>query len=283
MILLFWLLTVAWLFERDLWPQLRPGEPPPFVINLADEAQRNAPPLYWNVFRNGKKIGRAKTSIRYHEPDDSFEMQGQMVQLDLGLVVIKNLSSMYRVTRGGQLREISADLALAFGSQKLPVEIQAHVDGPVRDQRFHPRCRLDSPFGAKEIDMDPIEIRGNGSVLNPLHPVKRVLGLRLGQRWQMTVVDPLGDVVATVLGTNPSDRSLMAEVLGQTRPLLWDGEEWPCLVIDYRGNDRTARTWVRESDGAVLRQEATTGGEELIMERDWLHALPPNFQPARFE
>jgi len=51
--------------------------------------------------------------------------------------------------------------------------------------------------------------------------------------------------------------------------LFWDGQDVPCLVIKYTGDgDVNARTWVRESDGLVLRQEARQGGDLLSLERD---------------
>jgi hypothetical protein len=269
-ILLFWAVTTGWFFERDLWPRLRPGEPPPFSINLADEAQRNAPAIYWTVFCGEQEIGKAKTWIKYHEPDDTFELHSQIFQLRLGgLITVKSVAGMYRITRDGELRAISADLSLAIRIPNGETSIRAYVDGPVQEHRFTPRCQIESPLGNKEVELDSVEICAHGSVLNPLHPVNRVMGLRRGQRWRMPLVDPLTDAASAVLGKSSNVRILDAEVLRETKWLFWDGEDRPCLVIDYRGDAMSAQTWVRANDGTVLRQVATVQGEQLIMERDW--------------
>jgi hypothetical protein len=39
-------------------------------------------------------------------------------------------------------------------------------------------------------------------------------------------------------------------------------------VIDYRAGDLTARTWVRQSDGLVLQQEAMFLGDRLVLKRN---------------
>ena len=40
-ILFFWVATTGWLFYKELWPHLRSGQPPPYTIDLADEARRD--------------------------------------------------------------------------------------------------------------------------------------------------------------------------------------------------------------------------------------------------
>ena len=37
---------------------------------------------------------------------------------------------------------------------------------------------------------------------------------------------------------------------------------------DWHGEEFTARTWVRQSDGIVLRQEAIFQGQTLVLERE---------------
>jgi hypothetical protein len=46
------------------------------------------------------------------------------------------------------------------------------------------------------------------------------------------------------------------------------GEDVSCWVIEYRRKEPVARTWVRASDGKVLRQEAFEKGESLTFERE---------------
>jgi len=56
--------------------------------------------------------------------------------------------------------------------------------------------------------------------------------------------------------------------LQETRPLTYNGNEHACLVIEFRGENMTAHTWVRAGDGLVLRQDATVWGDSLVLERE---------------
>lgn len=284
-IVAFWLATSVWLFQRELWPRLRPGEPPPYTIDLVDEA-RNSSPIRWAVYRGDEKIGKASTSVSYDETDDTFKLHGVMEQLELyrsrfpggPVVKVQKVASMYRVSREGELREIVVDLAgsaeLLGGFERF--DLLAHVAGRVEERRFAPHGYVEWPGGKKELKADPVAVSTYGSVLNPLHPVNRILGLRPGQQWRMPLVDPLADALAAVVadtvaaklpGLSSGPRFLDAVVSGP-QDLAWGGQEVSCLVIEYKGDSEvTARTWVRVSDGLVLRQEARQG-DLLVLQRD---------------
>src|SRR5260370_24488375 len=116
-----------------------------------------------------------------------------------------------------------------------------------------------------------------GSVFNPFQPVNKLRGLRLGQRWRLPTVDPLFDIVNAALSKMvpgfelPGLPVLQAEGLPTLQvlpPLELKPVEKelsppprrstvPCLVIQYTSDDISARTWVRQSDGLVLRPAAT--------------------------
>src|SRR5438128_2544272 len=69
-----WLASTGWFVARDVWPQLRSGEPPPFTIELADEALRQLVPTRWTVRHNGQPVGTVRTTLIYDEKTDSFAM-----------------------------------------------------------------------------------------------------------------------------------------------------------------------------------------------------------------
>src|SRR4051812_26660063 len=100
-ILAFWLATTGWLVSRDFWPRFQPDEPPPFAIDLVDEAQRQAVPIRWAITHNGKPIGRAETSVVYREADDSFALRSESrLEMPLGLlgtVKVQKVKTTYRV------------------------------------------------------------------------------------------------------------------------------------------------------------------------------------------
>src|SRR5436309_3009266 len=113
LVVLFWLGTSAWFFQREVWPSLRSGDPPPFVIDLVDEAHHQQ--ILWDVLQGDKKVGKAITHIAYDQADDSFRLEGQFVLTGLaGGVARVEVKSMYRVTREGDLREVSAHVDVSF-------------------------------------------------------------------------------------------------------------------------------------------------------------------------
>jgi hypothetical protein len=281
-IVLFWLATTGWLVSRDLWPHLQPGEPPPFAIDLVDEAQRHAVPISWTVSRGGKAIGRADTRVIYRESDDTFALRSDIknLTLEVGLlatVKVERLTTVYRVSRAGELREMSGDVqaAVLLGAP-LPLSsarVKGELQGNVQDRHFVSHGWIEVSAGSREdFTPEPVEVSSQGLVLNPLHPVNRLVGLRPGQRWRMPMMNPLSEALGrSAGGLFPSGpRFLDAEVLPEPQRLAWGRHDVPCLVIEYRDDQRevSARTWVKQSDGLVLRQEALQGGEVLVLQRD---------------
>jgi hypothetical protein len=290
-ILVFWIGSTAWLFHRELWPRLRTGEPPPFIIDLTTEAQRSAQHTLWTINRGGDKIGTARTSIEYDDTNPKFRDTyrfiseiGRLTPVVVGPLEIggENLLGMYRVTREGELRETSASGKLKVRGTgllgNLGVSADFQMGGEVVGRQFIPTENY-IDFGGNKFDLhlEPVEFTSQGSILNPLHPVNRVAGLRRGQHWQIPLVDPLADSLAALARKDPALEFLIkkkeglsmlqAEVLPDTQTLNFREHPVACLVIEYRGNDMTAHTWVREEDGLVLRQEATLWGEELRLDR----------------
>jgi hypothetical protein len=284
LIVLFWLGTGAWFFQREVWPSLRSGDPPPFVIDLVDEARQL--PIHWDVFQGDKWVGEAITQIGYDQADDSFRLEGKFQLTGLAAGLAKSeVKSTYRVTRAGELRQVDAHVELA-----VPVfvfSVVADIGGPVQDGTFLPEGTVTLPGQTQKIEFDPVPLSGRGSVLNPLHPVNRLTGLRPGRTWQIPLFDPLAVLTAARFeGKNTKDpamlavmallqghgngsqfRRLNATVLDGTQSLFWDKHEEVCQVIEYRDGDLGARTWVRQKDGTVLQQEANLRGDQIVLKR----------------
>jgi hypothetical protein len=292
-ILAFWVATMGWLFFRDLKPLMTRGEPPPFTIDLADEASakvvawtvlKKAPPKKarakdGRVLERYQNRGYANTWVKYREADDTFEVSGQFKLWSGDRKDQKPdqvVESMYRVSRAGELQEIRANVtASLFG-----FEVVGHVKGEVKDRLFNPHFEISSKDSGINLsrDLSPVEVSAHGSVLNPLQPLNRLPKLRMAQHWTMPLVDPLADALTAAVHRQAVPvRYLDVEVLPQilTLPeLILDNALYPrrggipCLVIDYAGDDISARTWVRELDGLVFRQEVTQQGDTLILDRD---------------
>jgi hypothetical protein len=275
----------AWLFYRDLWPSLRPGDPPPYFIDLADEARRQALRTRWFIYRGEKRIGQALTWVNYQQETDTFELHSEIPRLELGglpRIDARGMEGMYRVTREGELREVTAELSLDVPGLSLLVGgdtvVKVKIGGKVADGIFTPIGSLIWNGRHESLPLEPVPVSGRGNILDPLHPVGRIQGLRPGQHWRAPVVDPLSDSLRAMAQRNPvlqpfvkqdtGIRSLRAEVLPEVHTLFWQDEEVLCLVMEYSDRDFTAQVWVRESDGMVLRQIASVAGEKLVLERD---------------
>lgn len=265
-IVVFWLAAAGWLFQRDLWPRLQPGEPPPYAIDLADEASEQK--IYWNILKDGEDKGYAQTWVSFQPEDDTFELaglfklfsRGRVKQLEADLVV----ESSYRVTREGELRQLTINFSLP------EIMVKGRIDGWVKDRQFTPHLFFNAPIFPKPIDRDlqavPVSHRGN--VLNPLQPLHRIAGLRPGQRWRQPLADPLEYIPNTLQGKAVEIKFLDAEVLPQLQTITRGKHAAEvCLVIEYQGDDIQTRIWVHENDGLVLRQETTRRGESLTYER----------------
>jgi hypothetical protein len=273
-IVLFWLGTTAWLGYRDVWPRLRPGEPPPFTIDLTDEVSARS--VNWSILDDGKGVGFAKTEVE-RRPDRTFELKVSFTfqkPLKLGLAEIKKLMNAYRVNSAGEL----LGLQMTVSGKALAFEGDVKLEGQVEDDHFTPRVFLNGiDLNNEVLKLEAVRVTRRGGVVNPMHPLNRISGLKEGQEWRIQVTDPAQLVLASAQGalklpvTDSGLKQLDAEVTADT--LRWHNADVPCWRVDYRQHREpvTARTWVRRTDGIVLRQEATQLGRTLALVRDSRH------------
>jgi len=365
-IIAFWLGMTTWMFLQDIWPYLQPGVPPPYIIDLVDEAGmqkqnvRHRDDDYpnevkWKLYQQGSTsastspeahvttaaglllvsplhqpsyvlasliVGNldpyhpipfmARTWVEYREkPDDSFTFGFMLVPstvfkvIDLGKVKLKTMRSEFRVNRAGQL--LDTKVVLSFDGKFLWHRfdnVGFHLEGKVFEGLFHARFRVFSirdevasvlsavghsgtlpalglvswtaekkveqaPFRF-DYQFKPVPVARTGSVLNPLHPVNRIKGLRPGQTWRMPLLDPVAKAQGALehlLGKNDAP-FLNARVLPQPQMLPDHPSPIPCLVIEYDDEETRPRTWVQVGSGLVLRQEASQLGRRMILQRD---------------
>lgn len=299
-VLLFWLTTTGYFVYRQVRPLLVRGEPPPFAIDLLDEAtdRKNL----WDVFRNDKRVGKAETWIQYRKDDDQFELFSRFDLSDVGFKLPAEIKvrNVYRITRGAELREVQTKVWILppLAGMKLdgdePDDSAAHavgeVGGPVRDSRIEPTGSVTVAGRRRALRFDSVPLTGRGSVLNPLHPVHRLRGLRPGREWSVPLFDPMvvlsgirfedegkndpiialaGPLISRMLRDEGGAkfRSLHAQVLHDPEALGWGTTEIACHVIEYRSGDMTARTWARQRDGLVLQQEVRFLGDRMTLKR----------------
>ena len=265
-IVIFWLGTTGWMLYRDLWPRLNTRDAPPFTIDLDEEAGGERSAVHWIVRWKGQRVGSANTWVQRHWPtNDTYQLRSkyQFESFKMSILDVKKMDSTYWVTKEGELREVEAKVTIAIQGFRGPMEVK--VTGVVEDHRLTPHLRItNSPLGDRELDLDAVE------------PWNRLADVRPNQRWQITVFDPLADSIAAALpGASGGTRTLEAGVRESTDQdfQFVRGQKTPCTVIEYRGENLKALTWIRTSDGLVLRQEAirnenTPQEERLVLERD---------------
>jgi hypothetical protein len=279
----FWLAVTGFAFYRDVRPRLFASGPPPVSVELADEA-RQAVPARWALLRNGQPVGRLTTQMKYLDAEDAFLFTYdyrnlRLDQSDITLLVPEGLAEV-RLTRAGELKSqtMRAKVGVLFRGAEVA---QGSIDirGTAANGALTGRAELKSSLFSLAGDLDPVPVPRGGQPLNPLQPVNRLAHLRGGLGWQVSESNPLQDAVANLLrkklgefGIRLPDQkqkdSLVAKVGDEPRSLTWQKQDVPCWVIEYRRAEVVARTWVRASDGKVLRQEAFEKGETLTFERE---------------
>jgi hypothetical protein len=277
LIVLFWLATAGWYVHREIAPYWIADAAPAFAIDLTDEAVVQSLPVRWTLSRSGQKSSQLHTSVQYHDAEDEFSLN--CVSWNLPLlpgVTVENLRSSYRVTRQGRLVETNSKIIFRDPPQ-VAIETVARISGSSAVVTFQFR----SPWGNLNPESESVPVM-QGGVINPLHPVHRLNDIRPGQHWVQSLTDPLADAQRVALRSiaiktvgvdlkqfigDAKPKRLIAEVTGPT-PMKWHGELHDCNVIEYRGDDHHARTWVRVKDGRVLRQEAFAAGDEWTLQRD---------------
>jgi hypothetical protein len=281
LILGFWLITTGYVVYQDVRPRLFASDPPQLAIELADEATQTVP-IRWTIYRGDKKIGRMTSQIQHIDADDTFWFHNHYIELELDAhsvsCKIPNLTSSNRLTRGGDLREqkLVGKVEVYLKGLKL-AEAQASIRGTVTGEQLVADCDIESPLGNFKQKLDPVPVR-TGQPLNPLQPVNRLTHLQPGQSWPVEMSSPLDEAIAAVcrqkLGAygvklpESKPQQVFARVPHETGTLMWQEKQQTCWWIEYRQDEPIARTWVRVSDGKVLKQEAFRGGENLSIVRE---------------
>ncbi len=279
-IVAFWLSVMGPLLFRQAHERFEENsEPPGYTIDLVDEAQRGPREIRWDVRRRslgsrGEEQGEdrylARTSVLSHPPpeEDVFDLRVHLDSIpnrrgekpSANPLRVTMIDSTHTVTRSGQLQKtrFQANVQILVG------ELSCLFEGEVRDGRFYSTL---SATGVEQLnrELQPVPVSRHGSILNPLHPLNRIQGLRPGQRWTIPLVDPVRDAFGNWLGQH-SD-TLSAHVLPEPQTLHWQKRDIQCLVIEYTG-ELEAWTWVEQTSGLVLKQKARHDNDEWEFVRE---------------
>ena len=268
-ILLFWLTMTSWLVEREVVPMMIADASPAYQIDLTDEI--GSPLVGWTVLRDGQRIGTATSKIRVND-DRTFEFRSShhflAGKLGFGPASIKNVESTFRVNEEGKL----LDIAARFDLHPLPLhpEVNFELRGEVANNQLQPRL-FQNGVELKILEFNAIKLDRRDHIVNPMHLMNRLRGLREGQTWKIPQLDLLSSVKNKVIADLAKQGMTVPVLIAEVKPgsLRWDGRDVACHKIEYYepGKDVTARTWVRKLDGLVLQQEANFGFE-MITQRN---------------
>lgn len=260
-IVLFWLVSTSWLIVREIAPRFRTGQPPAFFTDVTDEVGGTT--IGWTIYHKGERVGAGDSKVE-RRSDRTFVLASRLLfeKFDVLFVRITKIAGHYRIDKDGNLKELATEVKIVLAG----AEVKGQVKGVVRDGMLTPRIYIDG----MEADLgpfqpQPVKVAAHGNVLNTMHLLNKIPGLRPGQAWEVPLLDPLGAILP---GRKMAVSTLLAEV--HTADLDWQGKPVPCFRIDYGevGKKVTAHTWVRRSDGLVLQQEAKQDEMDLVLVRE---------------
>lgn len=262
LIVAFWLIMTGGLVQRDLLPLFGIGELT-YQRVLADRAVEE--PVHWVLRLGEKKIGRVTTNVRPEE-NGSFvlltraRLRGNLFQADAdGAKTLIEVKSEFFVSGLGRLQRF----ALSAGFEG--TTLRARVEGQVSGNELVIRS-LNVPLlaGETRVAFDPESL-----LLDTLGPLDRLPDLRLNQTWITRTVNPVAVVLPTgpLFGQGPPFQVVRHRVVN-TATVDWNEQSWRCYVVEHAYDNLTAHSWVRRSDGKVLRQEVPVGGLKLVIELD---------------
>jgi hypothetical protein len=275
-ILFFWLATSVWLFCREYLPRMQANKPPVFFTpQFADEVR--ARQLRWTIFqdreeigsprRSSDRIGSGTTEFR-RKKNRLFEISCELSfsDLEFSILRIQRMRSAYRVGPAGELRELEAQVTFAW--DKTGVAVEFGLTGKVGGDQFTSRLHLPAPM-KRDWQLDPVKVSPEESFLNPLHPLDKVYGLYEGRHWRIHLINPLEGLTTKLSLFDKSEINTLECDVAEEK-LVWEGRQETCWVIDYHPPGKgkaVARTWVRQNDSSILRQEAKPFGNRMIIDR----------------
>jgi hypothetical protein len=323
-IIALWLAMVGLFFHEDVWPRLAPAEPQLFPVDVVDEAGHHNLKTKYYVYKNGTSGYVTYPSWVYHPEDDSFESECEIKRgwsdekeaprpegpSWLPQVHDVDMTSKYRLTRRGELKEISVKTKynlVAGGDHGGVIEVEADVTGEPRAGQFTPHQKLAfrdltgeekiGPFSPRAFDRDGawVPVTARGTVLNPLHPPRRFAELGERQRWSLTVIDPLalmgllapldesmGDALRDAgISASTGAYILHARVLPEPEAISTLEGMVTCRVIRCFGDGPVSAItfWPRQRDGIVMKQEVHLLGDvwtfEWVPEGYQMRSAPP--------
>lgn len=261
LIVITWLVSMCILIEKDVLPRYLVGNPPDFKSLAINQTEIKT---NWRIAveegdEKTRPVGRATNITRKRldggatlESDVQLDASGlfQGTPFQIAEATHFEFSNTTLVTAQGLLDQVRADVRVRELGEKPILNIQAVPDNHGKlEVRFSSSISPILNFN-KNINYAPRELVRGG-----LEPVDRLPGLRVGQRWNSQILQPM----------TGRPEQIQSSVTGMSR-IFWNNNPVEVFLVEHKSGTFTAKTWVRP-DGLVLRQQLPTPIVRLVLER----------------
>lgn len=273
-IILVWLLTTAWFVRDEILPFTGDADVGYETILSARKADETT---FWTIQLDGQYAGQART--RVHPVSDGTATIFAILRLDdLQTLARRRVGRQGHVRRltgseGLELRSVlrispegkiaAVDLEVRMSEASIFAALHGIADGDVL--RFRVEGLDEIPAIPRTFDYAVPE---DAIMLERLAPVDRIPGLYQGRTWTTRSVNPIAALpgpLRWLLGGEPVE-VIRNRVTG-TETIKLDGQHVICHVIEHHQSQMIGRTWVRVTDGRVLRRTFRLGGMMMTLDR----------------
>jgi len=287
LVVVFWLAATTWLVVAKIVPHMASGTPPEYLVRGGDQTQRDEI-VCWTIDQVGAESGRnARIGWAAGRGDPRTggrsELQSRVFVWRLPTPtgpVMRTLFGWAKIDTRLELG-IDSSIYLDRDSQLNRFESSVHIgDG-------EPWCTIVGTNNDGQLDVTarvnrdkPQQIAsywmGGQSVVSDANAPRGYMpDLKEGQSWKTHQLSPLKGA-----GGSPVSTEDLEATVKRREDILWEGGQEKCWLVEYHRDSGAGsrwaetpsrQTWVRCSDGMVLRDEIAILGFRLKFLR-----VPPN-------
>ncbi|MFV2065530.1 MAG: hypothetical protein ACC645_01020 [Pirellulales bacterium] len=273
-IVLLWLLTTVWFVKDEVLPFTDDSDVGYETILSSRQTDETT---YWSIDLDGRYAGRARTRVR-PGPDGTTTILAVLKLDDLETISQQpkrrrgsahhvtgteglELRSTLRISPEGHLSAVDLEVLMSEAS------IFVALHGIASQGVLHFRVE-----GLEEIPAIPrsfdYAVPEDAIMLERLAPVDRIPGLYPGRSWTTRSVNPIAALpgpLKWLLGGEPVE--VIHNRVTATEAITQDGQHVICHVVEHRQNHLVGKTWVRVTDGRVLRRVFQLAGMKMTLTR----------------
>lgn len=263
-IVFFWLVMTGWLVKDEVLPKFGFGELDYRTV-LQERARKKV--TRWRIDVGERPVGWATTEVD-PQTDGSCGILN-VLSLNLSKMTqnpdapsvddqdstMIDMESDIFVDPLGRLETLDVQLAVAPPDVSVPFTV--NFDGEVQGQFLDMKTKgLGAAFETMRLP-----VNSESFFADKLVPLDKFPGLRVGKKWTTRTINPFVALSGpfSMMLRGQQVEAIQNEVTG-IETIQLEGRPWRCHVIEHRRDDTFSTTWVRVSDGRVLRREVQFGG-----------------------